>query len=188
MRNVILMEHISLDGYLAGPNGEMDWIRVDDDVWAYLHPVIDGADTVLWGRVTYEMMEGYWPSAADKPDATPHEIHHGSWLRDATKVVFSNSLTGSTWRNTRFLKGDPSAAIAALKRGRGKDILLIGSASLARSFIGLGLIDEYRLTVNPVVLGAGMPLFPGTGSQADLKLADVKALESGVVALHYKKL
>jgi dihydrofolate reductase len=187
MRSVILMEHISLDGYVAGPNGEMDWIRVDDDVWACLHPVIDGADTVLWGRVTYEMMAGYWPTAADKPDATHHEIHHGRWLRDATKVVFSNSLTGSTWRNTRILKGDPSEAIAALKRERGKDILLIGSASLARSFIGLGLIDEYRLTANPVLLGAGMPLFPSAGSRAALRLAHVKALESGVVALHYEK-
>jgi dihydrofolate reductase len=187
VRHVILMEHISLDGYLAGPEGEMDWINVDDDVWDYVHPVIDGADVVVWGRVTYQMMEGYWPTAPDKPDATRHDIHHGRWLRDATKIVFSNSLTELTWPKTKVLKGDPGDAVASLKRERGKDILLIGSASLAHSFIRLGLIDQYRLTVNPVLLRGGTPLFPSEGGKADLKLVDVKALASGVVALHYQK-
>jgi dihydrofolate reductase len=132
------------------------------------------------------MMEGYWPTAADKPDATRHDIHHGRWLRGARKIVFSSSLTESTWPNTHIVNGDPGDAVAALKREPGKDILLIGSASLAHSFIRLGLIDHYRLTVNPVMLGAGTPLFPGAGGKADLELVDVKALRSGVAALHYK--
>ena len=187
MRNVILLEHTSLDGYLAGANGDMDWIHVDDEVWDCVHPVIDSADAVIWGRVTYQMMEGYWPTAADQPGASRHDIHHGMWLKNATKIVFSNSMTASSWANTRIVKGDPSDVVASLKRERGKNILLIGSASLARNFIQLGLIDEYRLTVNPVVLGAGTPLFPSVGSKAGLTLADVKALRSGVVALHYKK-
>ena len=93
MRRVILLEHVSLDGYLAGPEGEMDWINTDDDVWHYVHPVLDGVDTVIWGRVTYKMMEEYWPTAPDRPDATQHD------------VALSKSLTQSTWPNTRVLHG-----------------------------------------------------------------------------------
>jgi len=187
VRNVVLLEHVSLDGYLAGPKGEMDWIHVDDDVWDTVHPVIDDADAVIWGRVTYQMMAGYWPTAADQPDASRHDIHHGRWLRDATKIVFSNSLKASDWPNTRLVRGDPIPAVASLKREPGKNILLIGSVSLAQTFIRLGLIDQYRLTVNPVLLGAGAPLFPSGGSQVGLKLVEAKALQSGVVALHYER-
>jgi dihydrofolate reductase len=186
VRKVILLEHVSLDGYLAGPQGEMDWINTDDEVWHCVHPVLDSADTVIWGRVTYKMMEDYWPTAPDRPDATQHDIHHGLWLRNATKIVLSNSLTQSTWPNTRVLHGDPSDVIVSLKREAGKNIVLIGSASVARAFIGAGLIDEFRLTLNPVMLGGGKSLFPHEGAKADLKLVDSNALGSGVVALHYE--
>jgi hypothetical protein len=92
MRKVILLEHDSLDGHLAGPQGEMDWINTDDEVWHYLHPLLDGADTVIWGLLTYKMMEEYWPTAPDRPDATQHDVHHGLWLRNAIKIVLSKSL------------------------------------------------------------------------------------------------
>jgi len=101
VRKIILLEHLSLDGYLAGPKGEMDWIRVDDELWQHMHPIIDEADAVIWGRVTYQMMHGYWPTAADSPNASEHDKHHGRWVNAATKIVFSNSLQGSTWPNTR---------------------------------------------------------------------------------------
>jgi dihydrofolate reductase len=187
VRRVILLEHISLDGYLAGPQGEMDWINTDDDVWHYVHPVLDRADTVIWGHLTYKMMEEYWPTAPDRPDATQHDIHHVVWLRSATKIVLSKLLTQSTWPNTRVLHGDPSDVIASLKREPGKNMVLIGSASVARAFIGRGLIDEFRLTLNPVMLGGGTSLFPNQVAKADLKLVESKALGSGVVALHYEK-
>lgn len=186
MRKVILLEHTSLDGYLAGNDGDMEWIRVDDETWDYVHPVIDAADTVIWGRVTYQMMEGYWPTAADRPDATRHDVHHGRWLRDATKIVLSRSLTESSWPGTRILSGEPRDVVASLQREQGKNILVIGSASVARSFIRSGVIDEYRLTINPVLLGQGTPLFPSESSKADLKLVSSKVLASGVVALHYE--
>jgi dihydrofolate reductase len=187
VRKIVLLEHISVDGFLAGRDGDMNWIHVDDEIWEHVHPVIDGADAVIWGRLTYEMMEAYWPTAADSPGATAHDIHHGRWLRDATKLVFSRSLTAVTWPNTRIVNGDPRDVVTSLKRERGKNVVLIGSASIARDFIRLGLIDEYRLTVNPVLLGQGTRLFPDLESTADLELVSSKPLASGVVALHYKR-
>jgi dihydrofolate reductase len=181
-----LLEHVSFDGYLAGPKGEMDWIRVDDELWEHVHPLTDEADTVIWGRVTYQMMEGYWPTAADSPHASRHDIHHGRWVNAATKIVFSNSLAASSWPNTRLVKG-VGKTVTALRKEPGKNMLLIGSASVVHSFIGLGLIDEYRLTVNPIVLGGGKPLFPREGTKADLRLVSSKALASGVLAVHYER-
>src|SRR5579872_5289902 len=87
MRRLVLLEHISLDGYLAGPNGDMDWISVDDELWDYVTPIIDAADTAVYGRTTYHIMQSYWPVAADMPDATPHDIHHSRWAKTATKLV-----------------------------------------------------------------------------------------------------
>jgi dihydrofolate reductase len=186
VRKIILLEHVSLDGYLAGPKGEMDWIHVDDELWDHVHPLTDDADAVIWGRVTYHMMEHYWPTAADAPGASQHDIHHGRWVNAATKIVFSNSLAKTKWENTRVVKG-VGKTVTALKQEPGKNILLIGSASVARAFIGLGLIDEYRLTINPVMLGGGAPLFPSERARRDLKLVSSKALASGVLAVHYER-
>jgi dihydrofolate reductase len=186
MRKIILLEHISLDGYMAGPKGEMDWIRVDDELWEHIHPLTDDADTVIWGRATYQMMEGYWPTAADAPGATSHDKHHGQWVNAATKIVFSNSLAKTSWANTRIVKG-VAKTISALKQEPGKNILVIGSASIARSFIAQGLVDELRLTINPVLLGGGTPLFPSEKARAGLQLVGSKALASGVLAVHYRK-
>jgi dihydrofolate reductase len=185
VRKIILLEHVSLDGYLAGPKGEMDWIRVDDELWDHIHPLTDEADAVIWGRVTYQMVAGYWPTAADAPNASRHDIHHGRWVNAATKIVFSNSLTGSNWNNTRVVKG-VGKTVATLKQEPGKNLLLIGSASIARSFIQLGLVDDYRLTINPVVLGGGTPLFP-RDARVNLRLIGTKPLASGVLAVHYEK-
>jgi dihydrofolate reductase len=187
VRKIILLEHVSLDGFLAGPKGEMDWIHVDDELWQHVHPLTDEADAVIWGRHTYQMMKSYWPKAADLPGASQHDIHHGRWVNAATKIVFSNSLQKPDWANTRVVKG-VTPTVTALKQEPGKNILLIGSASVARSFISLGLIDEYRLTINPVLLGAGIALFPTEKSRANLKLVSSKALASGVLAVHYDKL
>jgi dihydrofolate reductase len=93
---LVLLEHISLDGYLAGPDGDMAWICVNDELWDYVTPLIDAADTVVYGRTTYQMMQSYWPTAASQPDATPHDLHHSEWTRTATKLVFSKTLARRT--------------------------------------------------------------------------------------------
>jgi dihydrofolate reductase len=186
MRKVILLEHMSLDGFLAGPKGEMDWIRVDEELFGPVTAITDNADTAIYGRVTYQMMEGYWPMAGDKPEATRHDIDHSRWYKAAKKLVFSRTLTSLDSANTQ-IKSDIESTIAEETSLPGRNLLLIGSPSLAREFTRLGLIDEFRLYVNPVVLGSGLPLFGSKSSRFDLKLTESKTFGSGVVGLFYTR-
>jgi dihydrofolate reductase len=185
MRNVILLMHVSLDGFVAGPNGEMDWIRFDDALVDDVAELTASADTALFGRVTYEMMAGYWPTAADQPGATKHDIDHARWVNAAPKLVFSRTLETVEWANSRIVGDNIPAEIAKLKAQPGKNLLMIGSARTAHSFMQQGLIDEYRLNVNPVVLGGGLPLFPNLKQPIQLKLISAKSYAFGVVGCHY---
>ena len=97
MRRVVLFEHMSLDGYLAGPGADMSWVRVDDEWWDYAAPIIDAAGTAIFGRITYQLMQAHWPSVADDPSAGPHDIHHSEWTKTATKLVFSKTLPAAPW-------------------------------------------------------------------------------------------
>ena len=188
MRRVVLLEHISLDGYLAAADGDMSWIAVDDELWEYVTPIIDAADTAIYGRVTYQIMQAYWPTAASDPQASPHDIHHGHWTRTATKLVFSKTLPAAPWDDSgdaTLIREDAASVIRRLRHGSGKDMLLLGSASLARCLIAENLVDDYRLNVNPVIVGGGTPLFTDLSSPRRLKLASSRAFKSGVVGLHY---
>ncbi len=187
MRNVILLMHVSLDGFVAGPNGEMGWIHLDDGLIDYVADLTATADTALFGRVTYQMMEGYWPTAAESATATQHDIDHARWVNPAPKIVFSRTLEQVTWQNSSIVRDHIPEEIARLKGQPGKDLLMIGSASTAHTFMQLGLIDEYRINVNPVVLGGGMPLFPALENPIQLELISAKTFDSGVVGLHYQK-
>lgn len=187
MRNVILLMHVSLDGFVAGPNGEMDWIRFDDELADDVAALTASADTALFGRVTYEMMAGYWPTAADNPAASKHDIEHAHWVNPAPKLVFSRTLETVEWENSRIVRDNIPAEIAQLKAQPGKDLLMIGSVRTAHTFMQLDLIDEYRLNVNPVVLGAGQPLFADLTHRLDLKLLSAKRYASAVVGLHYAR-
>jgi dihydrofolate reductase len=184
MRKVIFLMHVSLDGLVAGPNGEMDWIVYNDDVEKYSHDLHSTTDTAIYGRVTYEMMNGYWPTVLDNPDSTPGELAHGRWYRDATKLVFSRKLDKLEGSNTVLIKDNIADEMATYKRQPGQDIWLLGSPTLAQTFMRLGLIDEYRLNVNPVVLGAGKPLFADDALK--LKLLESLTFSGGVVALRYE--
>jgi dihydrofolate reductase len=187
MRKVTMLEHVSLDGFMAGPNGEMDWIHVDEEMFDAGLRLTDAADTAIFGRATYQMMQSYWPTAADRPGASRHDVAHGRWINAATKLVFSRTLQASDWQNTTFVSGDVAATIEGMKQQPGKNLVLIGSAGLARQFIALGLVDEFWINVNPVVLGGGVPLFPGEGKRSDLTLLESVPFASGVIGLHYEK-
>ncbi|MDQ3250482.1 MAG: dihydrofolate reductase family protein [Chloroflexota bacterium] len=187
MRNVILLMHVSLDGFVAGPNGEMDWIRFDDEQIDDVAALTATADTALFGRVTYQMMAGYWPTAAEQPNATKHDIDHARWVNAAPKIIISRTLQTVDWANSHIVRNNIPAAIANLKAQPGKNLLMIGSARTAHAFTQLGLIDEYRINVNPVVLGGGTPLFAGLTDKINLKLASAKTYASGVVGLDYRK-
>lgn len=181
-----MLMHVSLDGFVAGPSGEMDWIQVDEEVFDYVGKLTDNADAAVFGRVTYQMMEAYWPTAAEQPNASKHDIEHAHWVNAANKLVFSKTLKTLSWNNSTLLKENILGEMARLKQLPGKNMLMIGSATLAHFFIRHGLIDEFRLFVNPVVLGSGMPLFEASGERILLKLSEVKVFNCGVAGMFYE--
>ncbi|MEO6253815.1 MAG: dihydrofolate reductase family protein [Ferruginibacter sp.] len=192
MRKIISFMHISLDGFVAGPNGEMDWIKADEDIFDHVGKRISEGDTALYGRVTYQMMEDYWPTAGDKPTATKHEIEHSKWYDKVHKVVLSKTIkeaglpagqAGLT--NTKIISDNLSDRIHEIKQQAGKDILLFGSPTATHSLIQLNLIDGYWLFVNPIILGQGIPLFVDIKHKIELKLLTTRQFNCGVTELNY---
>ncbi len=187
MRNLIFFMHTSLDGFVAGPNGEMDWINVDDEIFDFVAPMTDKADTALYGRVTYEMMQSYWPTAGDHPNASKHDKEHSAWYNKVAKIVLSKTLSEEGLYNTTVISDGLVANINKLKEQKGKNILIFGSPRASHSLLSQGLIDEFWLFVNPVLLGQGIPLFKGVTETTKLKLLETKTFSCGVIALHYQK-
>lgn len=186
MRKLILFMHTSLDGFVAGPNGEMDWINAGDEIFDYVGNEVDKADTALYGRVTYQMMESYWPTAGDLPGASKHNKHHSSWYNKVAKVVLSRTMEGTTLNNTTIISDNLVAEIKKIKALQGNDIIIFGSPSAAHSLMAENLIDEYWLFVNPVLLAKGVPLFAGIKDITKLKLLLSHSFTAGVVCLHYQ--
>ena len=185
MRKIISFMHISLDGFVAGPNGEMNWIKVDAEVFDYIGKRISETDTALYGRATYEMMENYWPTAADKPTATRHDIEHSKWYSKVHKVVLSKTMKEAGLTNTTIISDNLSDRINEIKQQTGKDILLFGSPTATHSLIQLNLIDGYWLFVNPIILGQGIPLFVDIKDKIKLQLLTTRQFTSGVTELNY---
>jgi len=186
MRKVALFMHLSLDGYAAGPNGELDWIPYDEDLQKYAAELVDKTGSPLYGRVTYQLMESYWPTVLTDPSSGQQDIEHAQWLDNVTKVVFSKTLQEVKWKNTILINDNVAEEITKLKQQPGKDLVIFGSPGFAQTLMKLDLIDEYWLTVNPVVLGAGIPLFKNIGDRIGLRLIKTRTFNSGVVALHYE--
>ena len=177
--------HISLDGFVAGPNGEMNWIKVDEEIFDHVGKRISEGETALYGRVTYQMMESYWPTAADKPTASRHDIEHSRWYANVHKVVLSKTMNQADLANTTIISGNLSERINEIKQQAGSDILLFGSPTTTHSLIQLNLIDGYWLFVNPIILGQGIPLFVNIKDKIKLKLLTTRQFTSGVTELNY---
>ena len=185
MRKIISFMHISLDGFVAGPNGELDWVEVDEEIFNYVGKRISQGDTALYGRVTFEMMESYWPTAADKPTATRHDIEHSKWYRNVHKVVLSKTMKDEGLTNTTIISDNLSDRINEIKKQPGEDILLFGSPTATHSLIQLNLIEGYWLFVNPIILGQGIPLFVDIKEKIKLQLATTRSFTNGVIELNY---
>lgn len=183
MRKVLSLMHISLDGFAAGPNGEMDWIVYDAEIFKNAIALTDIADTAIYGRTTYQMMEGYWPTVATNPDSSPDDLHHAEWVQNVHKVVISRSLEKVEWNNTQLIGENFVEEITKLKAQPGQNLMIFGSPHVVHLLAQHGLVDEYRLNVSPVVLGEGIPMFEGIKTK--LKLLSSHTFDSGVVALHY---
>jgi len=180
--------HISLDGFVAGPKGEMDWIKVDQEIFEHVGKRISESNTALYGRVTYEMMESYWPGAADKPTASQHDIEHSKWYKKVHKVVLSKTMKGTDLVNTKVISDNLSNEINEIKQGIGnasEDILLFGSPTATHSLMRENLVDGYWLFVNPVILGQGIPLFADIREKINLQLVTTRQFSCGVVELNY---
>lgn len=186
MRKIILFMHLSLDGFTAGPKQEMDWITVDDEIFNDVLDLQRTADTALFGGVLFREMADYWPSVAVNPSSSKGELEHAHWLNHSPKIVFSKTLQKADWNNSKIVRDEIPAEIQKLKAESGRDILLFGGAEFARALMRLGLIDEYRINVNPVVLGGGKPLFKDAGEMTHLKLLEARTFSSGVVGLRYQ--
>lgn len=187
MRNLVYFMHASLDGFVAGTKGELNWASVDDEIFDFVSTLTDQADTALYGRVTYQMMEDYWPTAAEKPNASKHDKEHSIWYKNVSKVVLSKTMNETGLKNTKVISDNLLENITKLKQQSGKNILIFGSPQASHSLLNIGLIDEYWIFVNPILLGEGIPLFKHVPRKIKLKLIESKTFTSGVVALHYRK-
>ena len=177
--------HLSLDGFVAGPNGEMDWIKVDEEIFNFVGKRISKGDTALYGRVTYQMMENYWPTAADKPNATNHDREHSRWYKQVHKVVLSQTMKDAGSPNTTIIRDNLVNEINKIKQQAGNDILLFGSPTATHSLMQLNLIAGYWLFVNPIILGRGIPLFVDIKDKIKLKLITTQQFTCGVTELNY---
>jgi dihydrofolate reductase len=184
MRSLIHLAHVSLDGYLAGPRGEMDFLTFDQEMADHTYPLMGSVDTSIYGRTTYQMMEGYWPSVLDSATATPGEKNHARWYADVKKIVASRTLPASTGQVT-IAGDDIVSVIAAAKEQPGAEMMIFASPTLSHALSAAGLIDEWRLTWQPVIVGGGLPLFGGKEARSKLELRSSKTFRSGVVATHH---
>jgi dihydrofolate reductase len=188
MRKVILFMHMSLDGFVCGPNDEMDWTTMnDDEIGKFLIPDLQKTvDTMLVGRILFQGFEQYWPSVPNDPKAPPELVEFSHWMTDTPKVVFSNTLKEVKWKNSILAKTDPSTTVQRMKNEPGGDMVIFGGAAVAAHFTKNNLIDEYRLKLEPVVLGKGKPLFKEIQNRVKLKMIRSKAFASGVTGLYYE--
>ncbi len=187
MRNLIFFMHSSLDGFIAGLNGEMNWISFDDELFDFVATMTNKADAALYGRVTFDMMQSYWPNAGNQPNASKHDKEHSAWYKQVSKIVLSRTLNQTDFENTTIISDQLADQINQLKKQEGKNILIFGSPSASHALLGLGLIDEFWVFVNPILLGQGIPLFKGITEPTKLTLLETKTFNCGVIALHYVK-
>ena len=182
MRKLISFMVMTLDGFTEGPNGEFDWPNVDDEFYEFSISQLDDIDTLVFGRRTYEGMASYWPTPAAL-DGDPIVAERMNGIR---KVVFSKSLPEATWENSTLIRDDAAQGIAKLKDEPGKILAVFGSSTLTASLLDMGLVDEIRVMVNPILLGGGKSLFSGLRDRVPLRLARTTVFSSGNVLLTFE--
>jgi dihydrofolate reductase len=185
MRKIIWMMSVSLDGYFEGPDGELDWQMVDDELHNHFNEQLSSMGAFLDGRVTYELMAGFWPTADADPSSTPPMVEFARIWRDMPKIVYSRTLERGGW-NATVVRDVVAEEVMELKAQPGGDLVL-GGAELAAAFMRHDLIDEYRLYVHPIVIGHGKPLFRPSDARLQLGLAETRTFGNGVVLLRYRR-
>jgi len=185
MRKLIVFNHVSLDGYFVDGNDGMSWAktRKDDEEWnAFVAENASGNGPLLFGRKTYDLMIQYWPT----PMAKQHDAHIAERMNKLSKVVFSKTLDVATWSNTKLVKGDIATEVRRMKEESGDGLTILGSGTLVAQLADAGLIDEYHVVVNPVVLGKGRTMFEGIKDKLELKPVRSRTFGNGCVYLVYE--
>jgi dihydrofolate reductase len=185
MPKVIYAMSVSLDGFIEAANGDLSWSFPDEELHKHFNDLESTIDIHLYGRRLYENMAAYWPTADENPSAPKNEIEYARIWRNMPKIVFSKTLDQVGW-NSRLIRGDIAGEVNKLKEQPGRD-MSVGGAELASTFMQLGLIDEYRLYVHPIVLGGGKPMFPRLHDNINLQLVETRTFGSGVVLLRYQR-
>lgn len=175
MRKVILWDMVTVDGFFEGAGHDLGWFAFDEELERYILETQEQAGTLLFGRATYEMMAAYWPTATGRI---------ADFMNGIEKIVFSNAMAEPGWNNAR-VERHVVDTVTSIKAKAGGDIFVFGSAGFAGELIHNDLVDEYRLGINPVILGNGTRFFKGGEPRSDLKLLDARPLKSGLVILHY---
>ncbi len=173
---------MTIDGYIAGPDGDISWHNVDEEFQELANKASHSGNTLIFGRVTYELMARFWPT----PEALRTDPFVAQGMNAAEKIVFSRSLNKADWNNTRLVKHDMVGEIRRLKQQPGKDLTILGSGSIVAQLAQEGLIDEYQILVNPVILGGGKTMFEGMKTKANLKLVSARTFGNGNILLTYE--
>ena len=187
MGNLTLFMHVSLDGFGAGINGQMDWIHVDDEIFDHGAERIYATDIALYGRKTYQLMESFWPTAAEQLNPTKHIIEHSRWYKNVKKVVLSKTMEEKNFTNTQVISKNLVEEINKLKQSTEKEILIFGSPTAGHSLMAANLIDNYWFNINPILLGKGIPVFKDIKTKTNLSLISSKIFSSGVACLYYTR-
>jgi dihydrofolate reductase len=186
MGKIIALGHISLDGYMADLNGQINWIRMDEETNKLVKDLYRGAAGTIYGRKTYELMDPFWPDVLKNPEKWPPWIvEYAVWVDEAVKVVVSATLGSVNWRNTRLIRNNVVEEMRRVKQEVKGDLLLLASAQLLATLLPAGLVDEVGVTVTPVILGEGMPYFKGLKDRVGLELREERNFTNGVVGLRY---
>jgi dihydrofolate reductase len=183
MGKVIYLLNVSLDGFIETPERGLDWTVIDDEIHGWFNDQSRGVDAFLYGRRLYETMAAHWPTAASEPDVTPTELEFAEIWNAKPKIVFSTTLE-TVIPNSRLVRGDVGAELAKLKTEFDGDLSVAGP-TLASAFVERGLVDEFRLVVHPVILGAGKRFFPPLDRQIGLRLVETRTFKSGAIYLGY---
>jgi dihydrofolate reductase len=185
MRKIVSSIIMSLDNFTANTAGDLSMFKVDEEFFDMSEAFTNAADAALYGKGTYSIMQSYWPTAGDQPNASKHDKQHSQWYKHVNKYVLSKKLKSEEAPNTTIIRENVVEQLKELKQQEGKNIQIFGSPGVVRSLTQEGLIDEYWIFLFPVIIGNGIPLFKDIKQQIDLTLVSSKTLKSGAVALHY---
>jgi len=185
MRKLVLLAHTSLDGFVAGTRGELDDFEAGEENLQFVCSLTEKADSALFGRTSYELLNSYWPGAKDLPNASKGTIDFSNWYNTATKIVISKTMNPENLNNTIIVRDDIPNEVSKLKNQPQGDILIFGSPAVSQLLMEHNLIDTYWIFVNPIIFGKGIPLFTEMSNIIKLKLESTKQFANGEFALSY---